>query len=325
MRPIIVLMLCGLASPGVAATLRDSTTLDRPMVRIADLFDDAGLASDRVLGPGPAPGGRIVVEAQQLAAIARQFGVSWRANSPAARVVIDRPGRLVPREDVMTCLRAALVSAGASTDAEIDLPGFAAPLVALEAAPQPSIEQIDFDRTTGRFTASLAIATTGEPIQRMRLSGSVREMADEVVTTHRLLPGSVIGPGDLTVQRRPASPLRDGVGREAMVRDPIQAIGLAVRRMEQAGQTLPLADLSVPMMVLKGARVTMELSAPGLSLTGTGTALESGAQGARITVLNPASRAVVEAEILGPDRVRVTPDSSVRPGPRSNPNQVSQR
>ena len=49
----------------------------------------------RVLGPGPAPGGRIVVEAAQLAAIARQFGVDWRPASPADRAVLDRPGRML--------------------------------------------------------------------------------------------------------------------------------------------------------------------------------------------------------------------------------------
>ena len=58
--------------------LRPITTLHAQVVRLKDLFDDAGRNADRVLGPGPAPGGRIVVEARQLAAIARQFDVDWR-------------------------------------------------------------------------------------------------------------------------------------------------------------------------------------------------------------------------------------------------------
>ena len=71
------------------------------MVRLSDLFDDAGPRAGQVLGPAPAPGARIVVEAPQLAAIARQFGVDWRPASPADSAVIDRPGRLLPREDVL--------------------------------------------------------------------------------------------------------------------------------------------------------------------------------------------------------------------------------
>ena len=37
--------------------------------------------------------------------------------------------------------------------------------------------------------------------------------------------------------------------------------------------------------------------------------MEAGAIGERIRVLNPVSRAVVEAEVIGPDRVRVAPDA----------------
>jgi len=37
--------------------------------------------------------------------------------------------------------------------------------------------------------------------------------------------------------------------------------------------------------------------------------IESGAIGERIRVLNPSSRAAVEAEVIGPDRVRVAPSA----------------
>jgi len=72
----VLLLLCG-AIPAAAATLRPATTLHSPTVQLRDLFDDPGEQGDRVLGPGPAPGGRIVVEAAQLRAIARQFDVDW--------------------------------------------------------------------------------------------------------------------------------------------------------------------------------------------------------------------------------------------------------
>jgi flagellar basal body P-ring formation protein FlgA len=50
-----------------AATLRSVTTLHSAVVRLSDLFDDAGAGADRVLGPGPGAGGRIVVEAAHSA------------------------------------------------------------------------------------------------------------------------------------------------------------------------------------------------------------------------------------------------------------------
>jgi flagellar basal body P-ring formation protein FlgA len=50
------------------------------------------------------------------------------------------------------------------------------------------------------------------------------------------------------------------------------------------------------------------LDSPGITLTAQGQAAESGAIGERIRVLNPSSRAAVEAEVIGPDRVRVAPN-----------------
>ncbi len=305
MRPLPLVLLMAVSIPAHAATLRSSTTLDRPTVRIADLFDGAGDGADRVLGPGPAPGGRIVVEARQLAAIARQFGVDWRPGSGNDRIVIDRPGKLGPQEAVMPPLHAALHDAGAPDESDIDLSGFTPPLVAVEAMPQVTIEQSQYDATSGLFTAMAAISVEGQPVQRLRLSGRVQEMVDLPVPVRRLLPGAVIAVGDLQTQH-----LRAGQWRGELLHDPAQAIGMAVRHMAASGQPIPLANLARPVAVQKGARVVLDLRGPGLSLTAIGQAMEPGAIGERITVLNPISHALVEAEITGPDQARVTPGAA---------------
>src|SRR5690348_9637468 len=110
--PLFPLVLLAGSVPAQAAMLRPITTLHAQVVRLKDLFDDAGRNADRVLGPGPAPGGRIVVEARQLAAIARQFDVDWRPISSGDRALLDRPGRPLDRDVALDALRAALISAG---------------------------------------------------------------------------------------------------------------------------------------------------------------------------------------------------------------------
>src|SRR3954451_18194883 len=112
-------VLCVGSANAEAATLRSMTTLHASVVRLSDLFDDAGPNADRVLGPGPGAGGRIVVEAAQLRAIARQFAVDWRPASTADRSVLDRPGRPLRRQDVLDAVKNALVAAGASGDCEV--------------------------------------------------------------------------------------------------------------------------------------------------------------------------------------------------------------
>ncbi|MBN8892988.1 MAG: flagella basal body P-ring formation protein FlgA [Rhodospirillales bacterium 70-18] len=291
-------------NPAWGATLRPITTLSAGVVRLSDLFDDAGPEAQRVLGPAPAPGARIVVESRQLAAIARQFRVDWRPASTGDRIVLDRPGRLLDRAEAVAALRDALAGVGAPADAEIELPGFSAPLIPQDAKPQFAVEQLDYQGGAGRFTAQLAVTADDMAPLRLRLSGTLAEMVTLPVPAHRLAPGSVIAADDLIIAR-----VRAGLVRGAVAQAPAQAVGLAPRRMLMPGQPLLLADLRKPEAVAKGARVAMQLLAPGLLLLAQGQALESGAVGERIQVLNPASRAVVEAEIVGRDRVRVAPGS----------------
>jgi flagella basal body P-ring formation protein FlgA len=298
------------AVPAAAATLREATTLHSAVVRLADLFDEAGPRADKVLGPAPLPGARIVVEAPQLAAIARQFGVDWQPTTPLERAVLERPGRLLARDQVMATLRAALSGVGAPADFDIDLPGFGAPMVPLEGNTETAIDQLDYDGPTGRFTAVLVVTAPETPLQRIRLSGVLSEMATVPVLTHRLLAGSVLRAGDVQSAR-----VRAGAVPGDAIAIPAAAIGLALKRAGGPGQPLAKGDLERPAVVLKGARVIVEMTLPGLAMTGQGVALESGAPGDRIQVLNPGSKAVLEAEVMGPERARVQPDSMpLQPG-----------
>ena len=300
MRALIAFLL--LATSAQAATLRPLATIDAPVVRLSDLFDDVGTAADRVLGTAPAPGSRLLVEAPQLAAIARQFGVDWRPASSADHMVIDRPGRAVPREVVLSALRDALAGLGAGSDLEIDIGGFSAPLVPPRAAVTAGIEQLDWDSATGRFTGLLSLTADGMQLQRLRLAGAAQEMIAVPVLVHRLNPGAVIQADDLRIAR-----VRAGLARGDIARAPDQAVGQTLRRQAVAGQPLSLADLSRTPVVTKGARVTMRLQTPGLALSAIGQALEAGGGGEHIRILNIASRTIVEAEVIGPDEVRVIP------------------
>ena len=287
-----------------AATLRTITTLHAPVVRLSDLFDDAGGKANVVLGPGPGAGARIVVEAPQLAAIARQFGVDWRPASSADRAVLERPGKPLRREDVLAAVKSALMAGGASDDCDIDLADFTPPLVPIEAEPRPLVSDLDYDTNAGRFSAMLSVTGNAmEPIN-LRLSGKVDDTIELPVATSRLPAGAVLRADDVHMAR-----VRVSLMHGEVVRRVDDAIGLQLKHQLAAGLPLVKTELTLPSMVQKGARVLMQLDSPGISLTGQGQALEAGAIGERIRVLNPMSRAVVDAEVIGPDRVRVAPNS----------------
>ena len=301
MKLLAALLAC-CALPAEAATLRPFTTLTGPIVTLADLFEGAG---DRPLGPSPAPGARITIEARQLDAIARQFGVEWRSGGAGDRVVLDRPGRALGRDDVMAPLRAALAAAGGPPNGEMELPGFTAPMVGLNAVTRTDVAQLEFDGGTGRFTALLSVTADGTPAAQVRLSGRVVEMVELPTPRHRMLPGDVIGAGDLEWTRMRATQAKGEV-----VRAMREAVGQALRHAVQPGQPIPLADLGRPALVQKGTPVRLALDGPGIRLTAQGVAMEPAGLGERVHVLNPLSKVVVEAEVTGPGLARVLPGSA---------------
>jgi len=300
----VPLLVFAFATTVHAATLRTMTTLHAPVVRLSDLFDDAGPNADRVLGPGPGPGGRIVVEAAQLGAIAHQFGVDWHPASSAERAVLERPGRLLPREDILKVLKAALVAAGASPDCEVELPGFSLPLVPFEAKPEALASDLDYDAASGRFSAVLSLTDAAmEPIN-LRVAGQVDDTIELPVATSRLPAGTVLRADDVRMARVHVSMVHNEV-----VHAVAGAVGMQLRHPIAAGQPLAVANVTRPTLVERGANVEMQLQSPGLSLLAQGVAMDAGATGERIRVLNPSSRAVVEAVVIGPGQVRVSPDA----------------
>jgi flagella basal body P-ring formation protein FlgA len=301
MRLLLIFLLLAAAAPARAdlASLRPLAVVDDAVIRLSDLFDNAGPRSAAVLGPAPAPGGRQVVETAQLLAIARANGIAWRP-SGGDRVVIERPGRALPREEVVLALRAALRGQGLDEEATLELQAFAAPMVPERAFVQVAAEGAVLDTDGGRFTATLAVVAEGMPTQRLRLGGRVVATTPVLVAARRMAVGEVVRAQDVRVVRMPAGRVRPGVAQDAP-----QAIGQALRRPAAPDQPLLIADLVQPTAVERGQSVTMLYETPGMALTAQGRAMDSAPRGGTVAVMNLASRVVVEAQVVGPGRVRV--------------------
>lgn len=310
MRALALLVAAALAVPGIgsAATLKSYAKVTGQTVRLSDLWD--GVTNDTDLGPAPGPGGRITVPAPQLAAIARQFGVDWRPNSAGDRVILERLGRSLTRDDVTPALRAALTGAGAPPEADIELGAFTAPLVTQDAHLDIIVAQIDLDKLSGRFSAQLEIATRDAPSTLLRLTGRIQDMVDVPVTRRRLMPGDVVTPADLDWVHLPRS-----LARGEIVHLPADAVGLSAKQAIAPHQPIPTADLGRPTVVQKGNEMVLNLEAPGLALTARGIATEPGGIGDRIRILNEYAHTTVEAVITGPGQARVVPGTA-RPASR---------
>jgi flagella basal body P-ring formation protein FlgA len=189
-------------------------------------------------------------------------------------------------------------------------------MVPFDAEPRPVVSDLTYDASSGRFSAVLSITGNGmDPID-MRLAGRVDDTIELPVATSRLPAGTVLGPEDVHMVRIRTSMVHGEVARRTA-----DAVGLQLRHQLSAGMPLAISELTRPAVVQKGATVLILLDSPGITLTAQGLALEAGSIGERIRVLNPMSHAVIEAEVLGPDKVRVAPNSL----PLKRPTDVSMR
>lgn len=206
------------------------------------------------------------------------------------------------REAALDAVKMALLAAGASADCDIALTGFTPPLVPADGDPRAIVSDLAYDAAAGRFSAALSITdATMAPID-MRITGQADNEVELPVATARLQAGSVLRDEDVHMARVHSSLVHGEVAHRIA-----DAVGRQLKRSLVAGQAFAISDLTLPAMVEKGASVMMLLDSPGIALSAQGKALEAGAIGERIRVLNPVSRAVVEAEVIGADRVRVAP------------------
>jgi flagella basal body P-ring formation protein FlgA len=303
-RRFFLLLPAGLlALPGKgqaqAVVLRSHSLVEDQVIRISDIFEGTS-RGDVVIGASPNPGQRYVIEASQLAGIARRFNVDWRPTSGAERSVLERPGRALSREAAIEVLRAELTGLGLPADAELELSAFTPPVLPLHAIPRLSAEGGNFETASNRFGATLIVMADGMPSIRMRVVGRAIATAPAIIATRRLAVGDVIGPEDAKLVQLRAERVRPGTAQRLE-----DVVGMQLRRPVSTDLPFMGADLMMPHIISKNETVLMIVEGPGLSLTSQGRALEAAPHGGLLKVMNLASRNVVEAEAIGPGRVKV--------------------
>jgi flagellar basal body P-ring formation protein FlgA len=306
--PILVFCAYNIVQPAKAdpaeAIPNTVVTLSARVIRVADLFSNAGPQAETVLGPSPAPGMRIVVGSDQLAAIAAAYQVPWQPDGSDPQVVLASPGRALSPAILNAAIAAAVQSSGGPQDAAITLPNFAPPMIPPGANPDIMVTSMDFDPGTGNFNASLIVSAAGMAPQELQLSGLAEASINALVATHNLLPGEVLTAADVAMAR-----LAEDQAENALA-GPADAIGMTISSGIDAGAALSMSNLTTPIVVAKGALVTLTLTVPGLDLTVQGIALGAGGAGSVIPVLNAGSHAVVQAVVTGPNAASIAPGST---------------
>ena len=146
------------------------------------------------------------------------------------------------------------------------------------------------------FVAALLIAAPAFAQPTFAASGMV-----VVVPNRDIARGETIGESDLAFGTIPANTVFTG-----LVTAVDQLKGMEARRMLRANEVVRTDDVRHPIVIQKGAVVTMIFEAPGVSLTASGRAMNEGGVGDTITVQNPASFRMISGVVTGPGTVKTT-------------------
>lgn len=290
-----------------AATLRPQATVDDSLVRLGDLFDDLGIGADIAIAHAPAPGRRITFDTATLMEIARAYRISWRPQSRFDRVVVERSGRIIQKQEIVTHLADALKADGMRRDSEIEIIGRGIEIaVPVDAPASIEIRNLSYDRQSGRFTALVMAGGSGAAAQRLAVSGKVHDTAAVPVLRRAVSPGEVIRKDDVEIVRI----REDRAGRD-IIADPQRLIGTTPRFRLRAHEPVRDSDTRPPIVVARNSTVTIMLRTGSMTLTAQGRASEDGAKGDTIRIVNLQSKKTIEAVVSGPDQVTIYPGNHV--------------
>jgi flagellar basal body P-ring formation protein FlgA len=287
--------------PRDPAILRESVVVSGKLIRLGDLFMNAGDKANIAVAYSPAPGKRATFGARWLYRAARHHGLPWRPMSLKDKSVVERNSITIRRQEIERVILEALIDKGADENMQVQLHNRLLRLhINGDAAPTIGVEDVVYDPSSRRFTAILVAPADDPAAPRTRVTGRLNKMVDVPVMAQRMLGGDIITRDHLKWIKMRA----DRVQNNAIL-DGAALIGKSARRGLRAGAPIRTSDVRRPVMVPKGSLVTIIFKMPFMTLTARGRALQEGSKGDTVRIANARSKTVVEAVVIGTGRVSV--------------------
>ncbi len=304
--------LIGLAATAKAdplpLQLKTEAAITQDVIRVGDLWDNAGDKADMAIAQAPKPGRRISLDARWLYQLANNNGINWRPASQFDHVVVERSGQSIDVSAIETELREALTLEGLppSSTFEITNRQTLSVVIPSDAPATLAIKDLVVDTRTQRFTATVEAPAGSPQATRVKVAGRTFSTTRIPVLMRAMNKGDTIGSQDLIWAE-----VRDDNLRQDLVVDPKQLIGLEPKQLLKANSPIRLADLQRPMAVSRNGLVTMLLQTPFMTLTAQGKAMDDGGIGDTVRVTNLQTKQVIEARVQAAGTVVVSATSQI--------------
>jgi flagella basal body P-ring formation protein FlgA len=277
------------ASTAVAApSLKGEITVNKAIVTIGDMFDDAGALAETGIFMAPKPGTTGIVPLAEVKRAAALVGLTDFENVGFTRVRVARASTAVDADMLTALIDADLRQRGViAGDVRAQLRfdradiGYDAEAVAVPA----SLMNLRYTPTNGSFAARFAIAGIDTPVD---VNGSIELMTMAPRLVSNVPAGTILGSADF--EMAPVSLATAGAGGYA---DLNQLVGKQLVRQARTGVMLKATDVTEPKVVTRNSLVTVIFKSGPMTLTVRGTALTTAAAGEAVDVLNTVTKKIL--------------------------------
>ena len=284
--------------------LRAQVTVEGDIVRVGDMIENAGTASQIAIYRSPDLGTTGTLPTAQVISTLQAHQVIGVDTRDIKSVAVTRLARTLESKEIESQVARAIEHRSGLGDAAnlsltFDRDGQD---VRLEAWNNGSLQpaSVRYEPRSGRFDVSFEIANdTNNNRTKLRFTGIAVEMLEAAILTRNVERGDVLKASDVVTERRPKAE----VGSDAAPR--VRAVGMQMRKGLRAGQALRVADLGKPDLVQKDDNVTLIYEAAGIYLTARGKAIDNGTEGDTATVLNLQSKRTITGTVVGRDQVTI--------------------
>ncbi len=315
--------LGALAIPAMARAeglrLRGDVTARGDVLTLADLVEGAPeRLATRPLFRAPSLGATGTIQTRRILDAASALGLSGLETGGRLQIAVQRAARRLGPPEIEAALKRGLET-GYGLNAQniaVRLDGDGPTLLApLDLEGQAAALDLTYDSRTRRVAG---LVTLGERQVSLRVSGVVVELREVAVLTRNLNRGEPVREGDVVLERRP----RESVAPDAQG-SATTILGEVAQNTLTAGTVLRVTDTAPPDLVARGENVTIVYETPSISLSMRGLSNDSGRMGAVVNVVNVASKKVLQATVIGPGRVSVSPSPAARQAAGAAPVQAT--
>ena len=171
-------------------------------------------------------------------------------------------------------------------------------------------------RITVETRAAAPRAETAKAVTAAAVSSN---HAPVLTYVHSLNSGDIVQASDLAWSR-------EAVAGGDAPRDPDAVIGMAVRRPLREGDAVSFRDVSAPVVIKKDDVISVTYAMNGVSLTLQAKAVTDAAAGQNLTVMNSASKKIIQAVAVAPGQAVVGPEADqLKAAARLNPSRIALR